>query len=123
MKILIVEDEEVLADVLDEKFKNAGFSTKIASDGEQALILVKSFKPDVIALDLMLPKVDGFSFLEQIKKDDSYKRIPVVVMSNLSGDEDIKKALMMGAIDYFVKSEHPINEIVEKIKAVLLKSK
>lgn len=123
MKILIVEDEEVLASVLAEKFEKAGFSVKIANDGEQALTLAKSFKPSVIALDLMLPKVDGFTFLKQLKEDDDLKRTPVVVMSNLADDDDIKNALKMGATDYFVKSNHPINEIVEKIKAVLLKAK
>lgn len=121
MKILIVEDEEVLASVMAEKFEKAGFSTRIAVDGEQALILVNSFKPSIIALDLMLPKVDGFDFLKRIKEDNSLKDIPVVIMSNLSDDDDIKKALNMGAVDYFVKANHPINEIVEKIKAVLLK--
>lgn len=120
MKILIVEDEDVLAKVLEEKFEKANFDVEIASDGEDALKLVKSFKPDIVALDLMLPKLDGFEVLKEMKSKDDTKRIPVVVLSNLNEDENIKKALKLGAVDYFVKSNHPINECVDQIKAILL---
>ncbi len=123
MKILIVEDEDILAKVLEEKFEKAKFSAKIAVDGESALGLIKTFKPDIVVLDLMLPKKDGFAVLEEMKSEDEFKRIPVVITSNLSEDENIKKALRIGAEDYFVKSNHPVNEIVEKVKAVLLRSK
>ncbi len=123
MKILIVEDEDVLAKVLKEKFEKTGFTTKIAKDGEEATKMAKVFKPDLIALDLMLPKKDGFVVLKELKRDDSLKEIPVVIISNLEEDENIKKGLQMGAVDYFVKSSHSINEIVDKLKSVFLKSK
>ena len=123
MKILVVEDEEVLSKVFQEKLEKSGYEVKIADDGEEALTLAASFKPDAIALDLLLPKKTGFEVLEILKADDELKSIPVIVISNLGEDSDIKKALKLGAADYYVKSEHPINEIVEKIKNVLLKSK
>lgn len=123
MKILVIEDEEVLAKVLQEKFEKSGYDVKVAADGEVALSLAASFKPDAIVLDLLLPKKDGFEVLEILKADEALKMIPVVVVSNLGEDSDIKRALLLGAADYYVKSEHPINEIIEKIKNVLLKAK
>lgn len=123
MKVLIVEDEEVLAKVFEEKFKRSNYDIKTAADGESALNLAKSFMPDAIVLDLVLPKKNGFDVLSDLKGSDSLKLIPVVVVSNLGEDRDIKKALALGATDYFVKSQHPINEIVEKIKEVLVKFK
>ena len=123
MKALIVEDEDVLAQVLAEKLKKSDFEVEIADDGEKAVSATKSFKPDIIMLDLMLPKMDGFEVLRELKANDDTKRIPVVAITNLSEDDNIKKALQMGVVDYFVKSNHPVNEIVEKVKAVLLKAK
>lgn len=123
MKILVVEDEEVLARVLEEKFDKSGYDVAIAVDGEVALALAASFKPDAIVLDLFLPKKSGFEVLEILKADPVLKMIPVVVVSNLGEDSDIKRAFSLGAADYYVKSEHPLNEIIEKIKNVLLRAK
>lgn len=78
--------------------------------------LAKSFKPDVILLDLMLPKKDGFQVLQELKTDPKTKNIKVVVASNLSDDESIKKALKLGADDYYVKCEHSVYEILEKVE-------
>ncbi len=123
MKILIVEDEQVLAKVFQEKFEKLHYDVKVATDGEVALGMAKSFNPDAIVLDLVLPKKGGFEVLEEIKNVDSLKMVPVVVVSNLGEDEDIKKAISLGAVDYFVKAQHPINEIVDKIKSVIIKAK
>ncbi|MFA6519485.1 MAG: response regulator [Candidatus Paceibacterota bacterium] len=123
MKVLIVEDEEVLAKVFQEKLEKSGYEVQVASDGEAALVSTASFKPDVIVLDLLLPKKNGFEVLEALKKDEELKVIPVIVVSNLGEDSDIKRSLQLGAADYYVKSEHPINEIIEKIKNVLLQAK
>ena len=123
MKALIVEDEEVLAKVFQEKLEKSGYEVRVAGDGDAALTVAASFKPDVIVLDLLLPKKSGFEVLEALKKDQMLKMMPVIVVSNLGEDSDIKRALSLGAADYYVKSEHPINEIVEKIKNVLLQAK
>jgi DNA-binding response OmpR family regulator len=119
MKALIIEDEDILAKVLAEKLEKSNFDVKIAGDGEEAIKLSRSFNPDVIVLDLILPKIDGFGVLKDIKANENTKRIPVVVVSNLAEDENIKKAIKMGAADYMVKSNHPINEIADTIKDVL----
>lgn len=123
MKILLVEDEEVLSKVLQEKLSKTGDDVAIAADGEAAITVAKSFNPDVIVLDLLLPKRSGFEVLEILKADEALKNIPVIVVSNLGEDSDVKRALALGAADYYVKSEHPINEIIEKIKNVLIHSK
>lgn len=116
MKILIAEDEESLALVLKEKLINSGFDAKVARDGESAMDLLRSFKPELLLLDLIMPKKDGFAVMQEMKEDAEIAHIPVIVLSNLGEDENIKKALQLGAKDYFVKSQHPINEIVEKIE-------
>jgi DNA-binding response OmpR family regulator len=123
MKILIVEDEEVLSLVLGEKFNNEGYEIMIAKDGDEAQPKAKKFKPDVILLDLILPKKGGLDILEDFKKDSELKPIPVIVLSNLETDETIKKSLALGAIDYFVKTQHPIAEIVEKVNALFIEPK
>ncbi|MEK7103678.1 MAG: response regulator [Patescibacteria group bacterium] len=119
-KILIVEDEETLALVLKEKFEKNHFSTKVVNDGGKAFAAAKSYKPNVIALDLMLPNQNGIDILKELKSDDATKMIPVIVVSNLMDDTTIKEALKLGAKDYFVKADHSINEIFEKIKAYIV---
>jgi len=121
MKILIVEDEDVLSLVLEEKFKNQGYTVSIAKDGEDGIEKAKKNNPDIVLLDLILPKKGGLEVLEALKKDSELKVIPVIILSNLEGDESIKKALSLGAVDYFVKTQHPITEIVEKVEQFLQK--
>ncbi len=123
MKILIIEDEEVLAKVIQEKLEKTGDEVTVAADGETAVTIARKFVPDIVVLDLLLPKQSGFEVLRILKADEALKMIPVVVVSNLGEDRDIKRALDLGAVDYFVKSEHPINEIIEKIKSILIRSK
>lgn len=123
MKVLIVEDEEILAKVLKEKLEKANFDVKVSIDGEEALLDVKNWKPNAILLDLMLPKKNGLDVLKELKEDNFLKNIPIIITSNLSDDDSIKKGIKLGADDYFVKSEHPINEIVEKVKSVMLEGK
>lgn len=123
MKILIVEDEDALAKVLVEKFQRENFEVKLAMDGVEAVSLANSFKPDIIALDIMLPKKNGVDVLREIKANPDLNTIPVIMMSNLDGDEDIKNCMALGAVDYFVKSQHLLKEIIEKVKAYSLKGR
>jgi len=123
MKILIAEDEDVLLRVLQEKLENENFKVDVALDGESALSMIKRVKPDMILLDLVLPKVAGLDVLYFLKEDSELKNIPVIVLSNLSDSEDINKALGMGAVDYLIKTQHPINEVIEKVNKYILKSR
>jgi len=123
MKILIVEDEDILRNVLQEKFEEENFIVSVAQNGKIALSLAKKFKPDIILLDILLPEVDGIEVLTSLKADDELSSIPIIMLSNLSEDQKIRQALELGAIDYLVKSQHPINEVVEKVNKYILKAK
>lgn len=127
MNILIVEDERLLSKVLKEEFEEAGFKVIQSFNGLDALkdLKAKSKDIDLVLLDLLMPVVDGFQVLEEMQKDQVYNlsSIPVIVLSNLGQDEEIKRAFKSGASDYFVKSQHPISEVVEKVKKFLEKPK
>ena len=121
IKILLIEDDYFLAGIYLTKFKLEGFEIFLAQDGEQGLRFANSKKPDIILLDIFLPKKDGFAILQDLKKSSTTKNIPVIMMTNLSESENIKKAVNLGAVDYLVKSNFLPNEIVEKVKQVLSK--
>ncbi|MEI7424622.1 MAG: response regulator [Candidatus Staskawiczbacteria bacterium] len=123
MKVLIVEDEEILYLVLKEKFTNAGHEVMVAVDGDQALPMAIEFKPDVILLDLVLPKKNGLDVLKELKSNFNLKLIPVVILSNLDGDETIEKAISLGAISYLLKTQYPIDTIIEKVEVIFSNSK
>lgn len=114
-KILIVEDEKPLAHAMELKLKGEGFETTVASNGQEALDLVKGQQFDVMLLDLMMPTVDGFQVLEQIK-DLSTKPATVFVLSNLSQHEDEQRVLSLGAKKFFIKSDTSLSTIVNEVK-------
>lgn len=116
MKIVIVEDDEILSRVMAAEFAEAGFEVFQAFDGEAGLALVRDKKPGFILLDLILPKKHGFEVLTELKKSPDTKDIPVIILTMLNQDDDIKKGLQLGANDYIVKSQHAVAEIVEKVK-------
>ena len=116
-KILVVEDEKPLAHALELKFGKLGFTVTIAGDGDEAVNILKKDKFSLVLLDIMLPKRDGFSVLEEMKKTGN--KTPVIMTTNLSQNEDEKKAKDLGAVDYFVKSDTPIAEIVGKVEKFL----
>lgn len=113
-RILIVEDERPLAHALELKFTHEGYETKIAANGSEGLQIAQKENFDMILLDLIMPELDGFAFMEQLGK-----KVPVIVLSNLGQEEDKTRALAMGAVAYFVKSNTPITEIIKKVKETL----
>jgi DNA-binding response OmpR family regulator len=114
-KILIVEDDEVLLKVLTDELKDAGFDVTVALDGETGLNKVQDERPDLVLLDLLLPKKSGFEVLEAMKEGSETRSVPVMILSMLGQDEDIKRGLKLGANDYIVKSQHAVGEVVEKV--------
>ena len=118
-KILIAEDDNFLTSAYKVKLKREGFDVQVAGDGEQALLDLKTFIPDIILLDLVMPIKDGFAVLEEVKKDPNLKDIPVVVMSNLGQKEDIDRARALGAREYFIKTDIQLKDMAQKIKALL----
>lgn len=118
-KILIVEDDNFLADIYKTKFELEGFKVMVAADGEKGLKTAQSKKPDLILLDILLPKMDGFAVLQKLKEGDDTKNIPVILLTNLGQKEDVQKGLNLGAVDYLIKAHFNPAETVEKVKKVL----
>jgi len=118
-KILFVEDEPTLQKELNEILQQEGFKILSAFDGEEALTLSKSEMPDLILLDLILPKKDGFEVLKELKADEKMKDIPVIVLTNLEGLGDVEKAIELGATTYLIKANYKLEDVVRKIKDFL----
>lgn len=119
-KILVIEDDKFLIKVYQLKFDKEGFDVAIANDGMEAISLIESgYVPNIVLLDLMLPIVNGFEVLSAIKKKDKWKKVPVLILSNLGQDSDIKKAKDLGAVEYIIKSNSKINDIVDKVRQYL----
>tara|TARA_Y100000310_G_C20617822_1_gene781601 strand:- start:640 stop:1005 length:366 start_codon:yes stop_codon:yes gene_type:complete len=118
-KILIVEDDKFLRELIIQKVGGEGYEVAAALDGEQGLKVAQEEKPDAILLDLILPTMDGFEMLEKLKKQEETKDIPVIILSNLGQKEDVDKATQLGAADYMVKAHFTPAEVIEKIKSVV----
>ena len=120
-KIVFIEDERTLQKMLGEALVAAGFSVASANDGEAGLALVLQEMPDLVLLDLILPKLDGFSVLQALKGDEKTKDIPVMVLTNLETAEDVEKVITLGATTYLVKANYDLPDIVAKVREVLKK--
>lgn len=118
-RILITEDDELISRLYEQAFSFEGYDVDIASDGEEALTKITEQPPTLILLDLMMPNMDGLEVLDRLNENDATRGIPVIVLSNLAGSEDIKQALEKGAVKYMVKAEHKPKEIVKEVKQVL----
>jgi DNA-binding response OmpR family regulator len=118
-KILIVDDEEILRKIYSDRLTFEGFTVETASDGEEALAKIRTSAPNLVLLDILMPKLNGLQVLEQINTDATLKAIPVIVLSNVANDDNIKKALSLGAKDYLLKTNFSPNEIINKIKALI----
>ncbi|PIR71906.1 MAG: response regulator [Candidatus Nealsonbacteria bacterium CG10_big_fil_rev_8_21_14_0_10_36_24] len=118
-KILFIEDESVLQKAFGDVLQQKGYKILSALDGEIGLRMARSEKPDLILLDLILPRLHGFEVLKKLKEDPETKEIPVIVLTNLEKMEDINKAIELGATTYLVKTEYKIEEVIEKIKKII----
>jgi len=119
IKILLVEDEKSIADMYKMKFDREGFEVVYIDNGDGVFKTVVDKKPDIVLLDIILPKVDGFSVLKELKENSKTKKIPVVMLTNLGQEEDIKKGQEFGADGYLVKANLTPTQIVERIKEIL----
>ena len=118
-KILIVEDEKILADMYRDKFTQSGFEVILADSAEEGLKVTKKEMPDLILLDILLPRENGIGFLKRLKKDPKLSSIPVVAFSNYDDPETKKEAYELGAKDYLIKTSYTPKEIIEKVKSYL----
>jgi DNA-binding response OmpR family regulator len=118
-KILIVEDDAVMREAVGEYMKEEGFEIVYASDGEEGVNLAKEKIPDLILLDIILPKKDGYEVIKDIKADEKAKKIPIVLLTNLGSLSDVDKAINMGATTYLVKADYKLEEVAKKVKEIL----
>ena len=117
--ILIVEDDKFLRELIARKLLEEEYEISEAVDGEEGIKKIKEEKPDLVLLDLILPGIDGFEVLSQMKEESALSSIPVIILSNLGQKEDVEKGLSLGAVDYLIKAHFIPGEIVEKIKNAL----
>jgi DNA-binding response OmpR family regulator len=118
-KIVIAEDDQLINGSLVQGFKDAGFEVIPASDGELAVAKIKEINPDVVVLDIMMPKLDGIGVLWEMKADPNTEKIPAVMLTNLSDTATISKIIEAGAADYLLKSDQSIDQVVQKVREVL----
>lgn len=120
-KIMLVEDDAFISDIYGVKLKNAGFESIEAGNGLEAMRLLEKDAPDLVLLDITMPYMDGTEVLKKMKGDERWKKIPVIVLSNISEKEKVDEVLESGADDYILKSHFTPSEVMEKINSILLK--
>jgi len=121
--VLLVEDDQFLSSLLKNRFAKAGISVVHAHDGQEAIDSLKNTKPDVILLDLILPKKSGFEVMEQIRQDPQLENAPVIIVSNLGQPEDVARGQELGAVEYFIKAKTSIDDLVNNVLEFLKSSK
>jgi len=119
-KILLVEDDPLMIRMYQRKLSSDGYNVDLAVNGEEGLVKIRSFRPDLVLLDIMMPKLNGLQVLERVKSDPTIAAIPVVILTNLGGSQqDIERGLELGAVAYLVKSAYRPDEVIAKVKEVL----
>lgn len=118
-KILVVEDDQFLASLLKNRLQKEGFDVLLAKDGEEALSILESTQPELVLLDIILPKKSGFEVMEEVRENPKLEKLAVVIISNLGQPEDMVRGQQLGAIEYFVKAKTPLDELIKKIKEIV----
>lgn len=118
-RVLIVEDDTFLSGMYVTKLTMERLDVSLAGDGREALRLVKQLKPDIILLDLVIPKLSGFEVLEAIRNDPATKTTPVILLTNLGEKDDVRRGFELGATDYLIKAHFLPSEVVQKVKRLL----
>ena len=114
-KILLIEDEEIMIDLLQRKLTKEGYEVSVARDGDEGLRTIREIRPDLILLDIIMPKMGGFEVMEEVNKDPELKQIPVVVISNSGQPVELDRAQKLGAKDWLIKTEFDPQEVIEKV--------
>ncbi len=114
-KILIVEDEEIVLGLLQKKLSQEGYEVSVARDGEEGLKKMMEIKPDLVLLDVVMPKMGGFEVMEEMQRDRELKKIPVIVVSNSGQPVEIDKVRELGARDWLIKTEFDPQEVIDKV--------
>jgi CheY-like chemotaxis protein len=118
-KVVVVEDDQLIQRMYEKIFKFEKLDVYLASNGEEGIELIRKIKPTVVLLDIMMPKMNGIEVLEKLKLDPETKKIPVIMLTNLAGDNDAETALSMGAVKYIIKSEYDPKQVSDMVKEVI----
>ncbi|MBI2196599.1 response regulator [Candidatus Daviesbacteria bacterium] len=118
-KILVIEDETILLELLADKFKDSGFAVNTAQSAEAGIRLALQNRPDLILLDVILPKMDGLTMLKKLRRDEWGKGVPVIILSNLNDQRKVSEAMKIGVYDFLVKSNVKLADVVEQVRNVL----
>ncbi|MCP6718397.1 MAG: response regulator [Patescibacteria group bacterium] len=118
-KVLIIEDEDLIMDLLKKKLIQEGYEVSTAYDGEQGIEKLKNVKPDIVLLDIVMPKKSGYEVMEEMSKDPELSKIPIIVISNSGQPVELDKAKNLGAEDWLVKTEFDPKEVVEKVRRLI----
>jgi len=121
LQILLVEDDAFLANIYKTKFEMEGFKVTVAENGELGLKEANKKRPDLVLLDILLPKMDGFTVIEHLKEDKVLRDVPVIMLTNLGQKDDVEKGLELGADEYLIKAHFKPSETVDKVREVLKK--
>ncbi|PKQ17347.1 MAG: hypothetical protein CVT67_00625 [Actinobacteria bacterium HGW-Actinobacteria-7] len=119
--ILVVEDTQMLRQMYSDRLEHDGYRVLNAADGAEALTLMRSDTPDLILLDLIMPKMSGLEVLDLVKRDPRLRDVPVLILSNLGQEADVKRGIEMGAVDYLIKNEARPNDVANRISKILAK--
>lgn len=117
--ILLVEDDPFIADIYLTKFKESGFEVEVAEDGQTALAKIKTKRPDLLLLDIVLPNIDGWELLRKVKQDEKLKDIKIIILSNLEQKPEIEKGLKLGADKYLIKAHHTPSDVIAIVERTL----
>lgn len=120
-KVLLIEDDLPMVKMYNTKLVKENFEIEVAYTGEEGLEKIKEWKPDLVVLDLMIPKIGGMELLEKLRADPKTKNLPVIILSNLSQEQDITKSRQLGVKDFMIKANYTPSQVVEKIKSYLKK--
>ena len=115
-RIVLVEDEKVLADLLKKKLQEAGYDTTLVMNGADGLRAIQEIRPDLVLLDIVLPQMDGFAIMEELNKDQEVQKIPVIIVSNSGQPVEIERVKALGAKDWLIKTEFDPKEVVVKVQ-------
>ena len=119
IRILLVEDEPLLGNLLRQRLDHEGFVVELVRDGESALNMLHTNPPDLMLLDIILPKISGFELMEKVQADPTIQKVPIVIISNLGQESDLEKGQWLGAIGYFIKAKISMEDLVGQIKSFL----
>lgn len=114
-KILLIEDEDIMIDLLEKKLIQEGYEVTVARNGEEGLRAMRETKPNVILLDIVMPKMGGFEVMEEMNKDPDLKEIPIIIISNSGQPVELDKAKELGARDWLIKTEFDPQEVIDKV--------